>query len=257
MERSFLNIGSLKADSWMSFWGGYLGAILGILGAITVTTIQIKSQTNQIVLAAKENDKLERGRIELNLKIEKNVELFKYFVDLKREVLQYEYTLNYLIDEQESVIVNLETLTQANTKELLVRIISKRVNEDERKSLEIADQEYNSNVERVKVLKNDLHQKMSQVKSLAANIFANIIFVDEDNEYHTVLNSYLNEIQHELSEVEKYILSDEMGSLDAEKITKRSNNLNKKILTLAELEIQISDLYSTFIKKLVTNIGRQ
>lgn len=258
MECSFMDFGSQKAESWMSFWGGYLGAILGIVGAITVTTLQISSQTDQIVLAAKENDKLERARIELNLKIEKNVELFKYFVDLKREIIQYEHTLKYLINEQKSLLDNFNRVAKANSKEILGRFgPSESVKAENKKSLERIDQEYNSNVEKVETLKNELRQKISHIKSLVANIFANIIFINEREAYFEALKKYLDIVQKELDEVEKYLLAGEMNFLDNEKIQKRSYYLNKKIVEIAEMETETSEQYSNFIKNLVSNIGQK
>ena len=83
MERSWMDIGTQKAESWMSFWGGYLGAILGIAGAIIATTIQIQSQTDQIVMAASKNDEFERQRIYSSLIIDKNDVLYQKILDLK------------------------------------------------------------------------------------------------------------------------------------------------------------------------------
>lgn len=100
MEWSWMDIGTQKAESWMSFWGGYLGAILGIVGAITATTIQIKSQTGQIVMAAEKNDELERKRMQLTFIIEKNTQLYEKILKIKHEYENYFYEVELQFEKE-------------------------------------------------------------------------------------------------------------------------------------------------------------
>lgn len=263
MECSLMDIGTQKSESWMSFWGGYLGAILGIAGAITATTIQIKSQTNQIVVAAKENDRLERVRIELNLKIEKNIELFKYYIELKRNQIYYDVTLKYLLQEQSFLLKGFENESQAKRLDRSdYDHFTGDVKPDVLEKIKKVDEENQSRFEKIKMIKNELKQTIASVESLITNVLSNIIFVNEEEQYYKLLKGYLIEIQSEVEEVEKYILpidiitASGLEFLTQEKIEKRSSRLNQKISKLKKMETEISESYSTFMEKMVNAIGK-
>lgn len=268
MESPLMNWGSQKAESWMSFWGGYLGAILGIIGAITATTLQIKSQTNQIVIAAKENDKLERKRINLNLKIEKNVELFKSFVELKSTLLKYSHIANELIFEQENLIDNyikhvsaLEKVQGANIERDIYKIINNinKVNEsdEEIKESEIKfnriDEIVDKNNEKISLLKNELNQISSSLHAISTDIMANIIFIDENYEYSKIIEKYIDNVQNELFEMGIYTYYEDVADLD-EFLTNRGEELNYNCESMKELDHSVSYSYKAYMKHLVSQI---
>ncbi|WP_214848983.1 hypothetical protein [Exiguobacterium sp. s138] len=266
MESPLMNWGSQKAESWMSFWGGYLGAILGIIGAITATTLQIKSQTNQIVIAAKENDKLERKRINLNLKIEKNVELFKIFVELKSTLLKYNHIANELIFEQENLIDNyikhasaLEKLQSANIERNIYKIVNNKVNEsdEEIKESEIKfsriDEIVDKNNEKISLLKNELNQISSSLHAISTDIMANIIFIDENYEYSKIIEKYIDIVQNELFEMGNYTYYEDVADL-YEFLTNRAEKLNYNYESMKELDHSVSYSYRAYMKHLVSQI---
>ncbi|AHA31299.1 hypothetical protein [Exiguobacterium sp. MH3] len=254
MECSFLNIGSLKADSWMSFWGGYLGAILGIIGAITITTIQISSQTNQIVLAAKENDKLERKRINLNLKIEKNVELFKYLVEIKSTLIKYDHLLSVMLDEQTELIVNYSEHNKISNRYIIGKFernpkLDQKNNED----LKWIDQIVNNRTEKINFLKNELNQSISSLQALSTNILANRIFINNNNYYYKILEVYMEKIQRELFYINIYIQMEEIKDVEVN-IDIRKSETKTNLSEIHELEQQAGVAYTKYMELLISQI---
>lgn len=121
MESPLMDIGNQKAESWMGFWGGYLGAILGIGGAITATTIQIKSQTEQMIWSAIKADELERQRIYSSLILDKNDALYQRILELKNNV-------TILTDSLQNELLNIAKLFHSGE---INRIINPTLNLDD------------------------------------------------------------------------------------------------------------------------------
>jgi len=112
MERTWMNFGTQKAESWMSFWGGYLGAFIGLLAVIYTTNKQIKSsrnlmieqlenQTKQIEISANIHDNLEKQRIYLNTILEKNLEIQKKIKELEDVFFSHKSVFSDLISVME------------------------------------------------------------------------------------------------------------------------------------------------------------
>ena len=254
MESPLMNLGSQKAESWMSFWGGYLGAILGIIGAITATTLQIKSQTNQIVLAAKENDRLERKRINLNLKIEKNVELFKYLVEIKSTLIKYDYLLSVMLDEQTELIVNYSEHNKISSRYTIGKFernpkLDQKNNED----LKWIDQIVNDRTEKINFLKNELNQSISSLQALSTNILANRIFINSNNNYYKILEVYMEKIQSELFYINIYIQMEEIENVEVN-IDIRKSEAKTNLNEIHELEQQTGVAYTKYMELLISQI---
>lgn len=139
--------------------GRILRGYLGIAGAIIATTIQIKSQTDQIVLAASKNDEFERQRIYSSLIIDKNDELYQKILDLKN---------------------NFTILTDSFHNELTK--IMKPVLSGEFKS--ITDPNINLNESTFHV-----------IESLSIGIQSYQIFVKDNDEYKEKITSLIHDIQ--------------------------------------------------------------
>lgn len=254
MECSLLNVGSLKADSWMSFWGGYLGAILGIIGAVTVTTIQIKSQTNQIVLAAKENDKLERKRINLNLKIEKNVELFKYLVELKSTIIKYDYLINIIFDEQIELIENYSDHIKISSKNMIDKFKNNpKLDEKNNEDFKRIDKIVTDRTEKIILLGNELHQSISSLQALSTSVLANKIFIDNTNIYYKTLEIYMDKIQSELIDIKIYIELEGIDNIEVN-VDERKSETKTNLNDIHLLEKQAGVAYTKYMKLLIDQI---
>lgn len=258
MELSWMDIGTQKAESWMSFWGGYLGAILGIIGAITATTLQIKSQTNQIVLAAKENDRLERIRIGLNLIIEKNVEVFKYFLELEKELNKYSYVLNNLANEQYFLPQDLERIGMlnedlTNNGPHYSQVKTERV----RELIQSYSNEYDEKVNKIQTLKNELNQQIAVMKSLSSSISASLFYIDKNEIYFNSIENYVEILNHEIENTSNYILCDEIEELDFSKINLRIKELKESVLELKKIGDNCKVEYSDFMASLISKIENQ
>lgn len=254
MEWSWMDIGTQKAESWMSFWGGYLGAIIGIIGAITATTIQIKSQTNQIVLAAKENDKLERKRINLNLKIEKNVELFKYLVELKSTIIKYDYLINTIFDEQIELIENYSDHIKISTENIIEKFKrNSKLDEKNNEKFKRIDKIVTDRTEKIILMKNELNHSISSLQALSTSVLANNIFINNTNIYYKTLENYIDKIQSELIGIKIYIELEGIDNIEVnvdERKSKTKTNLNDIYL----LEKQAGVAYTEYMKLLIDQI---
>lgn len=259
MESPLMNWGSQKAESWMSFWGGYLGAILGIIGAITATTLQIKSQTNQIVLAAKENDRLERIRIGLNLIIDKNIELFRYFLELEKELNKYSHVLKILINEQIYLPQALKKIGMLN--ENLMNnghLFSQVKTENETALIQTLGKEYDEKVDKIQTLKKELNQQIAVMRSLSSSISASLFYIDDKNEtYFKSIENYVENFNYEIESTSSYILYDEIDDLNDIKTNLRIKELEESVVKLKILGDNCKDDYSDFMASLIKKIVNQ
>lgn len=259
MESPLMNWGSQKAESWMSFWGGYLGAILGIIGAITATTLQIKSQTNQIVLAAKENDRLERIRIGLNLIIDKNIELFRYFLELEKELNKYSHVLKILINEQIYLPQALKKIGMLN--ENLMNNghqFSQVKTENETALIQTLGKEYDEKVDKIQTLKKELNQQIAVMRSLSSSISASLFYIDDKNEtYFKSIENYVENFNYEIESTSNYILYDEIDDLNDIKTNLRMKELEESVVKLKILGDNCKGDYSDFMASLIKKIVNQ
>lgn len=69
-------------NSWIPFWGSYLGAIIGLSAVVYATHIQLKEQKEYMKNEADLNDRKERSRLYTNLVIERLFELEKLILTL-------------------------------------------------------------------------------------------------------------------------------------------------------------------------------
>ncbi|MGG0663420.1 hypothetical protein ABE042_04850 [Viridibacillus arvi] len=83
-----------SADGWLSYWGGYLGALVGLTGLFIATKVQLKNQSSNhnaqmvqqsrsIYEAAEENDKLERKRFKLVFVLKKHEEILQLIIEIQ------------------------------------------------------------------------------------------------------------------------------------------------------------------------------
>lgn len=224
MESPLMDLGSQKAESWMSFWGGYLGAILGIAGAITATTIQIKSQTSQIVLAATKNDEFERQRIYTNMLIEKNVILYKELIEMKRLFINYRSFLNELVEKQRDHIVS--TSFFYSEIERVMEISKLKRQNDSANDLTVEQREYlkmhenitNDQKFAIESIKRTILLDLSTISSLTSSISSNSIFL-QNHPYTDHVKQIINAVENE---VESYNLK-----LSTNSFAKDLNSINK------------------------------
>ncbi|WP_214855673.1 hypothetical protein [Exiguobacterium sp. s130] len=209
MESSFMDIGSQKAESWMGFWGGYLGAILGIIGAMIAASLQIKSQTNQIVLAAEKNDELERNRIYTNMQIEKNVGIHKEFIELKRVMLNYKSYIDELVEKQRSELVATEYYHSEISK--VLQISKENGQEDlsteQRDYLKMHQNLTDEKKETIEKIKRTILLDLLTISSLTSSISSNSIFFIKNHAYTKGMNELIDVIKTEVEVSNEYLIT--------------------------------------------------
>lgn len=208
MEREFMDWGTQKAESWMSFWGGYLGAFIGLLAVLYTTNKQIKSskmllseqikeQTKQIEISANLHDDLERKRVHINTLLEKNLEIQKIIRELQKiftknikkcdEIFEKVIEMNSLFTQRDILKRTLgpEMAINENNK----RVISERQNYNELKiSLSILVEEFQDASNRLYTYKVFIDLENDQSSDYATQISELIDHNDKIIEYITMLS---------------------------------------------------------------------
>ena len=77
------------AGSWISFWGSFLGGIIGTLGVICTTFFIIKSQKEDTEFSIIQQDKRERDRMQLEINMDFYDEVHKFLVNYQLEFVKF------------------------------------------------------------------------------------------------------------------------------------------------------------------------
>lgn len=261
MECSWMDIGTQKAESWMSFWGGYLGAILGIAGAVIATTIQIKSQTNQIVLAATKNDEFERNRIYTNMLIEKNVEIHKEMIEMKKVFVSYKSSLNELLNKQKKELESTYHFKSEVERILFISNLRKDrdITDDEKEYLEKLENTMNEKSVTIESIKNKVLSDISIISSLNSSINSNAIFFLQNESYADNVKRLLDIMTEEMEASKNYLIPvlfrgdvDEIIKFENERENFYDESYQEVISLIDSSYPQYSE---NLIRKLFTNEG--
>ncbi|WP_404274368.1 hypothetical protein [Exiguobacterium undae] len=256
MEWSFMDIGSQKAESWMGFWGGYLGAILGIIGAMIAASLQIQSQTNQIILAAEKNDELERNRIYTNMLIEKNIGIHKEFIELKRVMINYKSFLDELVEKQRSELV--DTGFYHSEIDRVLQISKENGQEDlsieQREYLKMHQNMTNEKKETIETIKRTILLDIMTISSLISSISSNSIFFTKDHAYTKGIKELIDAIEAEVEASNKYLIKNLFieNHSTANNFKSERNNFFNSIYT--EKIKAIENSYPVYSKQLIDDL---
>ncbi|MFJ7971304.1 hypothetical protein [Psychrobacillus sp. NPDC096389] len=109
-----------SADGWLSYWGGYLGAMLGLAAVTIATQFQINSQTKlhkeqldmqmkAIDVTAELNDSKERNRIRMTYLLNKNEEILELLIDIQSLLVTYLNSITRYAEYHEKAFMTFST----------------------------------------------------------------------------------------------------------------------------------------------------
>jgi len=106
LKISWFSIALGNVESWIGFWGSYLGNIIGLLGLYYATTRQIIVQTNSLI----RQENMERDRIYISIILENLSAYQKELSILNHELENYFIIVQDLISIQKSEAEDWEVL---------------------------------------------------------------------------------------------------------------------------------------------------
>lgn len=212
MEWSWMDFGTQKAESWMSFWGGYLGAFIGLVAVIYTTNKQIensksimldqaKEQTKQIKISADIHDDLERKRIYLNTILEKTLEFQKFTRGLESMYKQHSKKAIELLNEKKNII-DLLILREKQEKYMESRG-DETAHEKEKKYLEDENQKIDEAFKKHQDLADQFRESKEIILGITNAIFTYKIFIELESKDS---KAYLITINSVLDKLDEFIL---------------------------------------------------
>lgn len=266
-----MNFGTQKAESWMSFWGGYLGAFVGLLAVIYTTNKQIqnskslmidqiKEQTKQIKLSAKIHDGLERKRIYLNTILEKTLEFQQFTRELENRFYKHSKISIELLNEKKELYSNL--LLSEREKKKFKRIRDKAGQEIAARHLRQEEKIIQDKINKHNDLTELLMESEENVKNILNAVHAYKVFLEIENNENEV---YINDLENLLTEINNFlkysgdfikinIHSFSMELDESEKISDKINEFNNLRRYLSSLFKAFSEQSGSHIKFILEKI---
>lgn|GEM_PF-2120624 len=162
-------------DGWLSYWGAYLGGIIGLIAVVVTTQFilafqekqhkeLIQEQREATEQAAVLNDQKERDRIYTTFLLDKNEEIYSLLIFIDKFFTEYNHVIKDLAMQKEKVI---------DSK--LDDFVSKVTNSSENKY----EEQVQKAVDEYEKLKNSEKRIRIEIEEKLSNIKAKVIYIEE------------------------------------------------------------------------------
>lgn len=190
-------IGSI--DGWLSYWGGYLGGVVGMVGVVLTTlfiiSIQNKHHKDQLInqnslhreLLENQNnqhqEQLKQQRDDIVMSINSTVQLEREKFMLQFNIEKYERSLMLLLKLNKKVDSHFQKYEDA------VRFIAEYITYDKESTKVISDKEYKKYLDLIFEVENEIREILQELLTVEKTL--NSFDVDEIDE---VICQYLLEV---------------------------------------------------------------
>lgn len=155
-------------DGWLSYWGAYLGGIIGLIAVVVTTQFILANQEKQhkeliqeqrdaTEQAAALNDQKERDRIYTTFLLNKNEEIYSLLIYTDKLFTEYSHVIRDLAIQKEKI-------TELKVDELISRVSSSSKNKYE-EQLQKAVDEYRKLRNPEKNIRIEIEEKFSNLKA--------------------------------------------------------------------------------------------
>lgn len=236
-----------NVESWIAFWGSYLGGIVGLMAVMYTTHIMLKQQSENhkeimkqqevsIEASAEANDKKERERFKMIYYIEKQEKTLQKLVLFKENYCEHTTIVGNFITMFEKMKQELNTKHKDNHERF-----KEYQEEFKEKSREFSEKS-NELITMIEVLEAQFRMYKLDEKKLQE--------VNKDIDEIWILDSgIINEIKGIYNGAEYH-----QGSYEFSSSNKISSNVNKRELLIERVLHELSDIITQSEKNLQANI---